>query len=867
MNSNFFNYNISNNTKVLVETYDIDELKYIIDNFDDFSDIVGSFKDCQNNYIDIVEKNKKLTILKNMYKSQVISYKPSANSPDGRMFGKNSSQGINKKVRHTLWKNKCRDYDIVNCHNELLSKYCDANDIQCDYLYYYNSHRDEILQILMDEYKIDRGKAKQIPLEIINGGGDKYLMRVNPPDFLVNFRNEIKEIQHRIAELDPERFQKAMKKNKLNPYGTCLNTLMCKMENIILHCMIDYCELNNIKVYVLCFDGIMSDEINIQDLLSHIKHHIGIDIKIVEKEMDESFMDFIVSHKEKKQKEKEVQEIAEKNEKIRKKAEKDLEKIIQKRIKNAEKKDDLQSIFSESDFENVQKKDIVEKFMSVSSDLFAAEIFAKFIDKEMFLTKEFGWVVFNNRTKIWGYDKKSNELVYCVCKFFSSVFTDYIKEYLKEDNQNDDYLADLMKKLEYVSSTKFAKNVLSQLENLLSIEDEFMNNFESNGNLLCFSDGKCIDLDNNNNIRNIVKEDYVMTTTGYPIPERNDEYIKDARQIIYSISEDDEISKSMISMMSLSLYGSNKEQLMFMHEGPGANGKGAIANASKNVLGKYYLTFSVNNLTTDISQNIDKPNSELANSRFKRLLVSVEPETGNETIKLQVSTVKTLTGGDGIRTRFLNKNSFEFTPKFQLHLQCNNNPNITRKDDGFVRRLIKIEYPLIFVDYDEITGMWTYNNINYTNPDKNWRKKDTKLINYVAIDKNFRAGLLYLLLDSYQELKGKFYRCDKIRQDTDDYMKEMNPIKEFFEEYYELYELDDKATDIVNYRMSATEIFDNYKSKSYKNSIKDLRLFSKHIRELCPKHKNTSGNKLRFACRIKSMQNQYNSNTNAGDLM
>lgn len=277
----------------LTDIFDKNKLQFIIDNFDYFSNMIGRFVDLKHGYEIITNKKTILSLLKKLLKNEPVNYTYSSKdiSKKGRLFGSNSLQGISRVIRHTICKNECIDIDIVNAHNVFLQHYCMKNDIKFPYLEYYNQNRNELLIELMEIYDIDRDCAKKICLSIINGGGNEWFKKpwIAPPEWLILFQNEIKGIHKKIAKLEPERFEKSKIDNKDNPYGTCLNTILCEMENYVLGFMIEYCKLKNIKISTLCFDGILvaKCDIDVKEMNEFVKNHSKIDCQLVIKEMDE----------------------------------------------------------------------------------------------------------------------------------------------------------------------------------------------------------------------------------------------------------------------------------------------------------------------------------------------------------------------------------------------------------------------------------------------------------------------------------------------------------------------------------------------------------------------------------------------------
>lgn len=843
----FFSYS-TNNLISLTENYDKERLRVIIKYFDDLHNKVGTFKDFKNNYEDITDKNTKLTILKNLYKQKIVNYKPSSKNKDGRLFGTNSCQGVNKIVRHTLCHDRCYDYDIVNCHNVLLQQYCQWNNIDNHNLIYYNNNRDELLQELCDTFNIDRDEAKKIPLSIINGGGHKYftINGVPPPTWIIDFRNEMKSIHCRIAELEPDRFKKAKRDNKDNPYGTCLNTLLCKMENIILQCMKRYCDNNNINVYTLCFDGFMSDYLDTDELEEFVFNNVGVKIDIVEKKM--TYMIDIDEFIKKDMEDEKQKELEKEQKELEAKCQKQIQSLEKKKLLKQDKIDEelkhINDNFSTMsiDIEDCNEIDtVINKLIYEGSDLNAAEVFAKYNNDEMFYTSTFGWVVYNKKTHLWTYDNKKDNLVYPLCKFFTNLFKTKIREIIPNvKNLSDaekEYLSHLLRMCKYTGTSRFATEVIKQLVNVLQKDNSIMDKFESNGHLFCFSDGKCIDL-RDGSFREITKEDYVITTSGYEMPERDEQYVEKAKEILLQIMDNDvDKYNSLVSMCSLSLYGGNINEKWFIQKGDGGNGKGVVGDSIAAVNGNYYGNLSVEQLTCK-STSADKANSELARARFLRHLAATEPETSNDNIKIQVSTIKQLTGGDSITTRFLHKDCFSYVPKFQLHLQCNDDILVSRNDDGFVRRTVRVVYPLLFLEYDNETKEWTYKNKKYSDQDKqpNWRVRDNTLKKQIK-DPKLRSGFFYLFLDTFLQNKGRYIQSQSIIDDTQEFVDELNPIKDWFNSNFDIDE---------DGRHTATDMWEQYKTDTGVTTLY-LNAFSRHLNDICPS-KMCGGNKKRFKC-------------------
>ncbi|WZX99591.1 phage/plasmid primase, P4 family [Bacillus sp. FSL W7-1360] len=135
-----------------------------------------------------------------------------------------------------------------------------------------------------------------------------------------------------------------------------------------------------------------------------------------------------------------------------------------------------------------------------------------------------------------------------------------------------------------------------------------------------------------------------------------------------------------------SLTGSTKEQCMFFLHGGGKNGKSTLVSTLRNVLGDYGRQ---SDAKTFIEQKNEGVRNDIAALDGSRFVAAVESKKGQQ---LDESLVKQLTGGDSIRTRFLYKESFEFTPDFKIFFTTNHKPIIKNDDEGIWRRVHLIPF-------------------------------------------------------------------------------------------------------------------------------------------------------------------------------
>jgi hypothetical protein len=137
-----------------------------------------------------------------------------------------------------------------------------------------------------------------------------------------------------------------------------------------------------------------------------------------------------------------------------------------------------------------------------------------------------------------------------------------------------------------------------------------------------------------------------------------------------------------------SLSGSTREEVFFILSGRGRNGKGTFLRALTALLGDYAATTEFSTLISDPDRckGVRNDIAALAGRRF------VTAQESREGAHFDESLIKTLTGGDLITARFLNKEFFTFLPTWKIWLATNHKPNIKGSDDGIwsrpVRRIV-----------------------------------------------------------------------------------------------------------------------------------------------------------------------------------
>lgn len=140
-------------------------------------------------------------------------------------------------------------------------------------------------------------------------------------------------------------------------------------------------------------------------------------------------------------------------------------------------------------------------------------------------------------------------------------------------------------------------------------------------------------------------------------------------------------------MMGYCALGLTREQVFFMLQGRGGDGKSVTVNTVRRVLGAYSTTADVKTfLDMKGQQSGAAASPDMARlAGATRLVSTSEPPRG---ARLNEGLIKQVTGGAPLLARHLNRDPFEFIPRFKIILEVNARPVIGGSDDGIWRRVV-----------------------------------------------------------------------------------------------------------------------------------------------------------------------------------
>lgn len=306
------------NNVVCYETVDIN----LIDNLLNSDLLLKTFSDKNRKNIYDNEKKQLIEYRKLIKNNRAkITYVKSEGKNYGRCLPVRSLglYNIRRQLRHTLTKDNYVDIDIVNCHPEILLQIAKNNNDNMPQLEYYVNNREKVLQLVMNEYKVDREASKHLFICILYFGTFKNwakrnnLIDAKPLDIIKNLSKELKTVGNKIYNdneiLRNDSIEKKGNDFSKNIVGTCVSYYLQEIECQILESVYNYCkEKGYIKNNncVLCADGIMLEkellnsksESNslLSELEDLIKNKFNLILKFKEKEMNEGYNDILHEH-------------------------------------------------------------------------------------------------------------------------------------------------------------------------------------------------------------------------------------------------------------------------------------------------------------------------------------------------------------------------------------------------------------------------------------------------------------------------------------------------------------------------------------------------------------------------------------------
>jgi putative DNA primase/helicase len=149
---------------------------------------------------------------------------------------------------------------------------------------------------------------------------------------------------------------------------------------------------------------------------------------------------------------------------------------------------------------------------------------------------------------------------------------------------------------------------------------------------------------------------------------------------------DKELQDYLQRLAGYCLTGLTIEQTLGFIWGDGGNGKGTFLNTIRIVLGDYATVAGMDVFT---ASKMERHSTDLADMMGARLVVASETQKGRAWDEAKL---KTLSGGDAVKARFMRQDNVMYQPSFKLLFMGNYQPHIKSLDDAMRRRIHMIGF-------------------------------------------------------------------------------------------------------------------------------------------------------------------------------
>lgn len=371
----------------------------------------------------------------------------------------------------------------------------------------------------------------------------------------------------------------------------------------------------------------------------------------------------------------------------------------------------------------------------------------------------------------WKQDPNQHHLI----EYISTNLIDYLlikmSSYQKaikngENNNSVEKMVTLAENIRKIKSYNRINNISKLV--LIKIQDDDIE-FENNPALFVFNN-VVYDL-NKGEFTDPHYSDYMCMSTGYDYRAPTDKELKTVETIIEQIFPEEEVRTTYMTILASGLFGFHLEKFI-MANGSGGNGKGALNEMVARLFGNYAYNGNNSVLLKGLS---DGNNPSVAGMHNKRIVFYREPNA--EQSKLNLDTIKELTGGCEINARMNYSNNTRTKLKATHILECNERPQIAgRIDNSAVRRLVDIPFISTFVSDPS-----KYKGIDHI-------YKGNDKIKYVEYQDKHKYALFHIILRYWEEYKGENFDsfvCKTVLDRTNEYLEDCDELKGWLDETYE----------------------------------------------------------------------------------
>ncbi|MCH9838319.1 hypothetical protein K0U83_21830 [bacterium] len=272
------------------------------------------------------------------------------------------------------------------------------------------------------------------------------------------------------------------------------------------------------------------------------------------------------------------------------------------------------------------------------------------------------------------------------------------------------------------------------------------------------------------------REDYVTVHTGYNYEPATQDQVDELMTLIAQIQPQIEEREAWLSVAAAGMTGALTENFI-VESGRGGNGKGLLNELLQAMLGEYSYKGNVAVLQKPLQT--DSPCPAVAQLDGRRFHITSEPSEG---FKLDLSTVKAMTGDQELNGRMLHSNKTRILNVQTAVLECNDRPKFNgRMDDSAARRIININFPCKYClredDPDLLAGLPNVYLADSKYKLPTWRRDHRGVL--------FELLRQFIVANRRRGVPGKIIVAPRLQAYTDDYVKKSDIGPEWFFEHYE----------------------------------------------------------------------------------
>jgi len=760
-----------------------------------------------------------------------VRYRRSNGYRFGRVYPIHSLSlcSLRREIRHTIARDLFVDIDIANAHPELIYQTARYHGIKCSILEEYVKHREEKLLDVMKTYNVSRDSAKDLFIMLLYFGSFQTWLQnakldnsLKPNEFISKYIEERTHygewIETNNEAIAYDILQAKVRRNifDYNEKASVVSIWCQEIEQRILYELYTHCKakkyIDNDGIVVLCFDGIMLKKEKytpsiLKEFSKVIEEKLGYKLTFTNKELNQGYNELLANdtsslnnrdsvddtnnddsddstEEELDYLENDATESETTDEELEEAELEESNSVDTRRVESKEKKKEKKL---EDDRVKKQDKEFL-KSLEIISHYQCAEIFYNQNPKKYIYSSIMGWLKYNKYNVIECHGKGIPDDIK------SNITRDLHKYLIPIRNRmkpnSPSYVKDsknINKLIKDCNNSKFLAGIIDFLSEMYVVRD-IDTKLDANSNLFAFED-KVYDL-STYSIRDITPSDFISKTTRYKYATSNPairQKLTDFIKNIFMIDESDndglDVYNYYLITKAHSLFG-NKLESCYINIGLGGNGKGTLISTLEKLAFGDYIYFTENTfITSQFRQGA--PNPTLAECKGIRQLIIAEPSDENEFGKetaINAPFLKLITGNDRITTRQVHCKNFSYNPLFTPFIQTNTAPTIKKIDNGIMRRIKMINFPISFVD----------------NPIGRYQKlRDSNLKIHLETEEYAREYLLLLLdIVNVNRNINTIRMPKRVEEQTKEYFDDNNITIDFIRRFVRHSERDTKCVDL-----------------------------------------------------------------------